>query len=204
MEGGGTYGRKMKKYISICLKVLKIYIITGLIFFLACFGLDRVGLRMQKGFFLILLEIILIGLSASTWRMGLRFNREKKLLFWVYLMLVPPVILGTCVYALLPYEREIADGMLCQKNAFSEECRYYDVKYFCFEEEFQWDESHDIRLLEWRYDKKFKYDEASGGKRKYIPAGNENKRVWIISYPTTNKPIRTNVDEDGVQWWSID
>ena len=51
MEGGGTYGRKMKKYISICLKVLKIYIITGLIFFLACFGLDRVGLRMQKGFY---------------------------------------------------------------------------------------------------------------------------------------------------------
>lgn len=190
----------MKKYIFICLNILKKYIIASLIFFLACFCLDRIGLRMQKGFFLMLLKCILLILFMSTMIKGYRFNygkskkeKEKSVLFWLCMTMFPLIIVDVIVFAFLPYEREIADGMLCQKDVFTEECRYYDVKYYCFEEEFQWDVSHDIRLLEWRYEKKFRYDETSGEKRKYIPVGEENVRVWIISYPTTNKPIRTNL-----------
>ena len=159
------------------------------------FGMEYVaeqqGVKLQNGFLRVLFILGMVIIATLLGKRILKVRLESKLKKQVISIrcAVLIAILIVSGYFIIPMEKSVNGDVLAEEQGHENgHCiyKYYDKVNAVLKKEFEWDEAHEIRVLEDQFNQRFTLNQHRSSKRirRYIPESVTDQNIEIREYPS--------------------
>lgn len=159
------------------------------------FGMEYVaeqqGVKLQNGFLRVLFILGMVIIATLLGKRILKVRLESKLKKQDISIrcAVLIAILIVSGYFIIPMEKSVNGDVLAEEQGHENgHCiyKYYDKVNAVLKKEFEWDEAHEIRVLEDQFNQRFTLNQHCSSKRirRYIPESVTDQNIEIREYPS--------------------
>jgi len=159
------------------------------------FGMEYVaeqqGVKLQNGFLRVLFILGMVIIATLLGKRILKVRLESKLKKQDISIrcAVLIAILIVSGYFIIPMEKSVNGDVLAEEQGHENgHCiyKYYDKVNAVLKKEFEWDEAHEIRVLEDQFNQRFTLNQHRSSKRirRYIPESVTDQNIEIREYPS--------------------